>query len=757
MPSLVFSRRFMLAATLAASLSPLSAQTPEVVPVTAPQLWQRTEFRVAGAPVSANPFDPDLIRLDATFTPPSGPSLTVPAFWYQAFSRARVKGAEVLTPVGAPEWRIRFTPTEAGNYRLSLTIQTNDAAAGKPVVLRFNVPAAAPSGRHGYVRIAPDQRYFETSDGRPLHLLGENVCWSDEHGTFDYDAWFGGMRDAGENFARLWLAPWFLGLEHLPGRLNHYDLPGAWQLDYIFEQAEQDGIYLLLSFDHHGMFQVDNPGWGGSNNFWKTNAYNELNGGPCAAPNDFFTNDKARSLYQKRLRYLVGRYGYSPNLLAWQFFNEIDNVYGPLKSDDVAAWHRQMGQWLQANDPCHHLVTTSLTGGSERPEIWSLPELDFAVYHSYFDPAPGKVAATVAQTFFERYHKPAMIGEFGIDARSWNIAADPHLRGFRQALWGGALGGSVGTAMSWWWQDLHADNVYPLFAAMNQILQTGGWQDGAWTPIATVPAEEPPVELAGPLPEAEPFNAPVALNFFRRMQRKMRGELAVANRLAAERASESLSGYLRGTKEAELQRSIKITAYFADKARMSFHVKAVASDAGLVVRVDGEELLRQDFAGAGASPLKPQEINRDFTVDLPPGKRVIEIANAAGADWILLDSLKLERAEPAEFAGAWEFGPEWFGLRNAKRGILYVCSPWVVYPDGALRYRPPLQTGQFLKLTDWPAGEFSARWYDPCTGKVIGTTSGVTEADTLRLPLPPFDDDLAAVIGPAAAPVYMHK
>ena len=70
----------------------------------------------------------------------------------------------------------------------------------------------------------------------------------------------------------------------------------------------------------------------------------------------------ARALYQKRLRYLIGRYGYSPHLLAWEFFNEIDNVFGPLNGDDVVAWHRQMGQWLHAHDPYGHLVTTSLTG-----------------------------------------------------------------------------------------------------------------------------------------------------------------------------------------------------------------------------------------------------------------------------------------------------------------------------------------------------------------------------------------------------------
>ena len=151
------------------------------------------------------------------------------------------------------------------------------------------------------------------------------------------------------------------------------------------------------------MFQVNNRNWGGSNNFWKTNAYNQINGGPCEKPNDFFTNARAKTIYQKRLRYLIGRYGYSPRLLAWQFFNEIDNVFSTtLNGDDVVAWHREMGQWLHAHDPYGHLVTTSLTGGSERPEIWSLPEMDFSVYHSYNESAPGKGVGNPRPLFCER-------------------------------------------------------------------------------------------------------------------------------------------------------------------------------------------------------------------------------------------------------------------------------------------------------------------------------------------------------------------
>ena len=739
-------RILFLGVVFAASFNRLDAQTPEIIPLAAPQLWQRAEFRVDHAPVATNCFDPDLARLDATFTPPSGRSLTVPAFWYQDFSRARLGGEEVLTPEGPPQWRIRFTPTEPGDYTMSLSIQTNDVTAGKPVIAHFNVPVVAPTGQRGYVRVGAGKRYFETSDGRPLRLIGQNVCWAGGLGTFDYEAWFGRMKGAGENFARLWLAPWFMGLEHKPGTLNHYDLQGAWQLDHIFSQAEQDGIYLMLCFDHHGMYQVDNPGWSGSNNFWKNNPYNELNGGPCAKPNDFFTNARAREIYQKRLRYLVGRYGYSPRLLAWQFFNEIDNVFGPLNGNDVVAWHREMGRWLRAHDPCGHLITTSLTGGSERPELWSLPELDFSMYHSYAEAAPGKGAARVAQSMVKRYGKPVMIGEFGIDAGSWNIAADPYLRGFRQALWGGALGGSVGTAMPWWWQDMDADNVYPLFAAMREILNAADWQEGEWIPAEFVRSEGPPLALAKPIPNGEPFTAQVALNGFRRMQRKSPGEVALASRLAAERASEALAGFLRGTNEPNLQRSIKLTACLGGNARLAFHVKSVASDATLVVRVDGTEVLRTNFLGAGAVPTRPRAINQDFVMPLPPGKRVVEIANDAGADWILLDSLKLEQVLPAEFAGGWTFGPEPVGLRHGKKAILYVCSPWSVFPASALRFNPPLVADETVKLAGWPAGTYGAQWFDPTTGKAAGMTEATTEGNILTLRLPAFRDDLAAIV-----------
>jgi hypothetical protein len=732
----------LLAACVLGS-SPLRAQSPRIVPLNQPRLWRCAEFRAENIPAASNNFDPDEIRLDATFTLPSGGRLVVPAFWYQDFTRALVNGSEILTPVGAAQWRIRFTPTEPGAYTVSLQVSVRGTPVGQPAAERFAVPAAAPDARSGWVTTAPNRRDFETSPGQTLRLIGENVCWSVGRGTYDYDEWFGSMHRAGENFARVWMSPWWAGLEHTPGTLNRYKLDEAWKLDHVFQQAEHDGIYLLFCFDHHGMFQRDSQTWSGKNNFWGTNPYNVSLGGPCAQPNDFFADPKARMIYQKRLRYLVGRYGFSPNLLAWQLLNEIDNVYGSLNGDDVAAWHREMGQWFHAHDPFHHLVTTSLTSASDRPEIWKLPELDFAVYHSYNEAAPERRLSSVVHSFLERYDKPAIVGEFGVAGGSWNIAADPHLRGFRQALWAGALSGSVGTSMSWWWDEIHQDGVYPLYSAMNGLLRRAGWQAGTWTPVDLSGPGAAPAELGNVIPGGAPFDAQLALNSGWRNQ--LSNTCGVSDRLAAERSAESLPGFLFGTAEAGRANSLRVAAWFDEKARLVLRAGPGPAEPDLIVRVDGAEALRTGHTGTAAQHEAAAGSGREFSIDIPAGKRSIEIANA-GAARITLEMLRLERIKPSSFAGGWQFLPEAVGLRNGKKGILYVCSPWVVYPAGALRYNPPHISGQILTLKDWPAGRFAAQWFDPATGAEAATTVGTTVAGTLVLPLPDFQDDLVGVV-----------
>ena len=721
----------------------------KLTPEHAPRLWQQVEFRIDEVPAAANNFDPDMIRVDAVISLPSGKTMSVPAFWTQDYTNSLVGGEEHMRPGESSGWRLRFTPDEAGDYELSLQVGQQAAAPREVATLRFSVPNTPPTGQHGWVKVAPGNRLFETTDGRALRLIGENVCWPQRGGTYDYEAWFDALQRSGQNFARLWMCPWWLPIEQAKDSLTRYNMDAAWRLDRIFELARKRGIYLLLCLDFHGMFQVDNPHWGGSGNLWPSNPYHKNNGGTCVDPNDFFTDKDARVLYQKRLRYLVARYGSNTHLLAWQFFNEIDNAYSPhvLHAPDVASWHRDMAHWLKSHDPFGHLVTTSLTGGSDRPEIWSIKELDFSMYHSYGDPAPARRLAALSDDYFRRYQKPVMVGEYGTDWRGWGgRTTDPHLRGQRQSLWGAVLGGSVGPAVSWWWEDIHLDNVYPVYSALSAILTRAGWREGQWTPAAVEPQPTPTPKRVGEiLPGGAVFSGRILLNNVTWLD--LDGTAAITGPLAAERASESLSNYLGGSNQAPRQRPLRLDAWWASDSNVTVKITELGGEADLRVKVDGAEVSRTALVPPAPLQGRSAQVSREVTVPVPPGRHLVELENA-GKEWLYIDSLRAQGIRESSFPEGWEFPPDVFALRRTNRALLYVVSPWAVYPAGAQKYRLPAQRGKSATLGDWPPGEYVIHWFNTETGAEVAVTRQRSDHGALSLTVPDFEDDIAAVVGP---------
>jgi hypothetical protein len=606
------------------------------------------------------------------------------------------------------------------------------------------VPAGTAPAGSGYAKLGPGGQYLQTSDGQPLRLIGENVCWPGSRGTYDYDDWFNAMQAAGENYARIWMCPWAFGIETDANSLTHYRLDRAWQLDYVLGLAEQRGMRLLLCLDYHGMFEVTPDYWGG-NNYWPANPYNVTNGGPCLNQNGFFTNATARTVYQKRLRYLVARYGSSPSLAVWQLLNEIDNVYAYLNANDVAAWHGVMGAWLHTNDPFHHLVTTSLTGSSDRPEIWTLPQLDLAAYHSYSEAGPASRLNAVAQSFLQRYQKPVLIDEFGTDWRGWNRTNDPYLRGFRQGLWGGALGGSIGTGMSWWWENIHAENDYSAYSALGSILNRTGWGRGGWTNIGFKTSGDPPIVVGSLISNGQPFN--VTLMLGTQWGAMPPGALAVPNPSAADYSASALNAFFQNTAHPELRVPFRLSAWFTNNARLVMHLNSDSQGAVLVAKVDGAELYRTNLPDPDGYWSLTNEYNVDIPVNLPAGKRLLEITNA-GSDWFYLDWVRLEQVLPSSYSPDWQPSPMAVGLRGPEESLLYVIAPGMSFPAGATNSAPPAQQGETVMLTNWPAGPSYADWYDPATAAVRGRTETFTTNGILALPLPTFSNDLAAVVYP---------
>lgn len=711
-------------------------------------VWAMSEFTLSGMTATDNPYDPKSIAADVSFTGPSGHTLSRPAFWYQPFTRG-LEGSggsetETLTIQGTAGWRVRWTPLEAGPHRVQIAVTRN----GQRIVTAH--PALTVAGKmpgaRGFAHVEPrDRRYFQTADGRPLPLLGENTCWHGRRGTYDYDDWFGGMGHARMNYSRLWMWHNAFGVEFFPEERLRYNQERAWRLDYVLGLAQRQGIYAMLCLDYHGIFEETPDMWGG-NNFWPKHAYNKANGGPCATQNEFFTSPAATTLYQKRLRYLIARYSAFPSLLSWEFFNEINNVYKYLKPDDVAAWHGRMGGWLKAHDPYRHPVTTSFGSAGEQAAMWKQPALDYAQWHWYgnwggpYQQVPD-MAAGVAIRFRHDYGKPVYIGEFGTDGTGGkqDTDADPEHRGLRQALWTPLFAGAAGTSMPWWWERNHADGLYPFWTSLARFLDGTGFGAAGWQP-RPVTAPSVGTELGPREPNGRPFT--VTLKLGDAWGAKPSGHLAL--RRPGDADLVPLNGFVHGSQKPDLRTPFVIDAWLGENARLVLHLNSVANDAALAVRVNGREVFRQAYPNKDGGYDRNNEYNEDIAVPLPAGRATIEVLNPGG-DWAFLDWARVENALPAHVGGtdgpplsAWAVGDA-----PGRTTLVWVLDPNFSWPRGA---KAPAEevTGGFVTLHGLPDGRYEAQWWHTRDGKSLGTTQAASRTGRLKLSVVAFQTDIAA-------------
>ena len=225
-------------------------------------LHGRFEISAQLTTAALNPFDPDQLRVDAIFTSPSGRRLTCPGFVF----------ALAAEPGGADEWRVRFSPDEPGSWTWTLVAQ----AAADEVITKPASWTCADSGDPGPIRVSKaDPLCFEHANGAFFYPIGHNVCWNSIE---QYRDQFAKMGAAGENWSRIWLAPWTCDIEWSrkggPYQgLGLYNLANAAKLDAIVEAAEQSGLYLQLVLHEHCRLSAK------TNPEWQNNPYNKVGGG----------------------------------------------------------------------------------------------------------------------------------------------------------------------------------------------------------------------------------------------------------------------------------------------------------------------------------------------------------------------------------------------------------------------------------------------------------------------------------------------
>lgn len=340
----------------------------------------------------------------------------------------------------------------------------------------IGLPVEEAIGSLPWVRLGPGRRYFETEDGEPFLIIGQNdaLTWPELEGLI-------GRRDVASVERHLdWLVEHgvttlrvmleYVGdglyLERLCGE---FDPVTVRAIDDLIRICERRGLRLLLTpFDTFFTWVK-----------WGDHPYNADHGGPCRDPLDLLMHPEGMSAVKRRVAFSVLRWGGSGAVFAWDLWNELGHHHGvdddrPLQRrwhelsavvSELSAFVRDLEREAFGKT---HLQTISHFGpepaGPMADLIFRHPDLDFATTHVYepgaIDSPTNTVAAADAMARWVR-HALAEIrdGRPFTDSETGPIHAykdlgitlpeDFDVAYFRHMAWAHLASGGAGGGMRW--------------------------------------------------------------------------------------------------------------------------------------------------------------------------------------------------------------------------------------------------------------------------------------------------------------------
>jgi hypothetical protein len=379
-----------------------------------------------------NGFDPDDIALDLDVTGPCGEAIVQPCFFRSSTN-------------GQASWECRFAPRHAGAYSYRLALRE---AAGLELSTPQALTATAttsdgflhPDTAHAESPNVSSNYDFRFDSGKAWRGVGENVAW--EIDPYKFPVAIARLQADGLNMMRIWHAPWSLPMEW-NGPPTQYNADSADYFDEIVDLAEKSGVYLMVMMDDYREFHEQ----------WANDPYNQAMGGWCGAGGEFFSNGDARAAYKKKLRYYVARWGHSPAIQSFEFFNELDNAMNEdssIQASDVTSWVAEMSSYLHAIDPSNHMVTASVS--YVNLDFWKASGIDFTQSHLYGPNNRITNLPSQLKGYVGKFQKPYSCGEF---SRRWEAANTEPPDNYRQELhygmWLGMVQPTPILPMTWWW------------------------------------------------------------------------------------------------------------------------------------------------------------------------------------------------------------------------------------------------------------------------------------------------------------------
>ena len=647
--------------------------------------------------LTTDPFDYTVTDVRVQILQPDNSTVSLPAFFD-----------------GGTTWRVRHAPTMAGFYSIS-----NVTMNGTPLSVANLQPASwtvtgFPTSA-GYVLVDPtNPRRFITSNGRRYFPVGENMAWSSP--SANATNIFSKMGAAHENWSRVWMTHFYagngLGLNLDWPKVNNtfgqLSLTVASNWDAIVAAADKAGIHFQMTLQHHGQYSTSVDA------NWAQNPYNTSNGGFLSNPTNFFTDTTARALTRRKLRYTVARWGYSPAIMAWELFNEVqftdaagDGNLANGQWDIVEAWHNEMAQFIRTNDVYHHLITSSSVLSEP---LWD--QTDYYQHHEY--PSDLITGLRDAQDITASQQvAPDYAGECGIDTT-------PHV-GISPPIWAGIMSAQSGAAMPWYWDTIDPNNDYFLIQAAADFVTVSGLADENALTKST------PLVTGGAI-------GPLAFSPGGGWATATQDTFTVGD--AAPDGIGSAPGYLQGFYHSSMTPDgYTFLVNYPQNGTFSVQVLQIArSGAGLEIFLDGNLRTNISFPSAGGDT----STNFTASISVSAGSHSINITNN-GLDWILLGNLTLNPYVAG--LGAYAIGTNnWQALWLWNRTNVFQASPG------------PAVTGT-VQIAGLDPETYSGTWWDTFgAGAISNFTFTVSNTNPVTLGTPPVLRSMALYLGlPAQA------
>ena len=422
----------------------MSAQIKSVTPdAKKVKQYDAIFFEVALTGEWENPYLQEQAALDMVLTAPSGKELVLPCFYKSGES-----GAESI-------WEARFTPQEKGKYTYFFRYSEDGNVASESAPATFK---SRKSKLDGILHVR-DNWTLVFDSGKHFRGVGINLCWEsrteddskffsdlhEQHDRFNFDAMLPDFAANGGNFTRMWICDWNFPIDRQEGFNNfryeetteYMNKSAVERLDHVVTLSEDLGIKIMLCMGQ----------------------------GNVLADSKFFTCCDAKVRYKNYLRYIVARWGYSPAIAMWEFFNEIDNVQhnapeGVIPAEYIVAWHDEMSTYLAGLDPFQHIRTTSISH-RDLEGLNDLANIDINQKHIYN--ATHVVPETI-DAYIAKHNKHYIVGEVGYEwdwSKNFDDFADGMIMDFRRAFWYGLFSQTSVTPMTWWWEWFDENDAIP--------------------------------------------------------------------------------------------------------------------------------------------------------------------------------------------------------------------------------------------------------------------------------------------------------